>query len=419
LRSDSNTIDSPDETGATTFRYRPTVTPNRGTRVNAFKGSIARLAFTLTLATLLSPISATCKPQDSKTRSLNADSRARVRQAIAAVGLVMVRRRDEPAGSALRPRGSAVIVRGNGTVVTNYHVILDDRSKQLYDDVYLALTVDGVPSSLPSRRYRLVPVVISKEYDLALLRAVADGDGNPIADSFVFPAVEIGDSQNLQLLEDLTVIGFPEKGGSTVTVNSGVVEGKDVLGNWIKTDARVIHGNSGGAAVNADGKLIGIPTKVVADVQPVDRNGDGFPDAYRTYGAVGFLRPSHLVAELLAQLGERKPDPNVPAAAPAVVSPPTARILKGSVKSSVDGKPVAGALIGLVPVGSTTISEANLLTWGSTNTEGVFTLGKPVPPGKYSLRVRAFGYDSYAQDISVDEVSASLDIQLTRTEKKR
>ena len=82
------------------------------------------------------------------------------------------------------------------------------------------------------------------------------------------PAIEIADSRSVRELDDLAIIGYPEKGGSTVTVNLGTVEGKDILENWIKTDARLIHGNSGGAAVNSRGKLIGIPTKVVVDRQP-------------------------------------------------------------------------------------------------------------------------------------------------------
>jgi S1-C subfamily serine protease len=136
-------------------------------------------------------------------------------------------------------------------------------------------------------------------------------------------------------------------------VNRGVVEGKDILGNWIKTDARVIHGNSGGAAVNSEGRLIGIPTKVVADDQPVDTNGDGFPDNYRRYGAVGFLRPSHLVAELLAKL-ESSGENNVSTYSPRQMDTAALITVRGMVKSSANGKPIAGALVGLVPLGERT-----------------------------------------------------------------
>src|SRR5205085_11991485 len=128
------------------------------------------------------------------------------------------------------------------------------------------------------------PLVVNRQQDLALLRIRAI---NSITKTQPFPALEIGDSEAVRLLDDLVIIGYPEKGGASVTLSTGVIEGRDRLGNWIKTDARVIHGNSGGAAVSPEGKLIGIPTKVEADVQEIDQDGDGFPDARRTYGAVG------------------------------------------------------------------------------------------------------------------------------------
>jgi len=38
-------------------------------------------------------------------------------------------------------------------------------------------------------RYRPNPALISKEYDLALMRIESDASGNPVKSSFVFPAL--------------------------------------------------------------------------------------------------------------------------------------------------------------------------------------------------------------------------------------
>jgi S1-C subfamily serine protease len=119
--------------------------------------------------------------------------------------------------------------------VTNYHVINNPRTARSYDEIFVSLSTDGETASA-SARYRLKPLLINKELDLVLLRAVSDAEGNPIPRSFTFPSLEIGDSRRIRVLEDLFIIGFPEKGGSTMTVNRGVVEGKDILSNWIKTD---------------------------------------------------------------------------------------------------------------------------------------------------------------------------------------
>ena len=341
-----------------------------------------------------------------------------VRQAVAAVGLIFIREDAGPAGRRARPRGSAVLVRSDGVVVTNHHVILDNRTRKIYPNIFFSLAKEGVATDSPSNLYRLRPAVINREKDLALLRIEADSEGNPLPDSLVFPTIEIGDSRAIGLLDDLIIIGFPEKGGSSITLSQGTVQGQDVLENWIKTDARVIHGNSGGAAVDSEGKLIGIPTKVVADSQPIDSDGDGFPDAVRQYGAVGFLRPSHLVAAMLAQLGPEASD--VSREMNVVKVMPATRSIKvsGIIKAAASGKPIAGARIGLVPLGSKTVTESNLLTWGGTNAEGKFALNKPVPPGRYTIRASALGYEAYMGDVEIDPKGEPVVIELRPSSRK-
>ena len=304
-----------------------------------------------------------------------------------------------------------MVVRSDGVLVTNYHVISNPRTGRAYDEIFLNLSSDG-DTDLSPTRYRLKLALISKEFDLALLRVVSDAGGNPLPDPLNLPSIALGDSRKIKVLEDLFIIGFPEKGGSTITVNRGVVEGKDILANWIKTDARVIHGNSGGAAVSSDGRLIGIPTKVVADEQPVDRNGDGFPDDSRRYGAVGFLRPAHLVAEMIAQLGEAVSTNAAAPTGPRLVQPSTLITVRGVVRSG--GKSVAGALVGLLPLGEKNVTESTLLTWGSTNAEGAFKLNKPVPPGRYTLKAKALANQPYSSEVEIGPENSALIVEMRR-----
>lgn len=376
----------------------------------------ARLFVALSCTTLVTTLSLSYAVGQSqptrKPETISPEARAHIRQAISAVGLILIRNANDSESQQPKPRGSGVVVRSDGLIATNYHVIFDSRSNRLYEDIFFSLAEDGTATE--AQRYRLKAALINKEMDLALLKVQSETDD----DSTVFPAVEIGDSQSVQLLDDLTIIGFPEKGGPTITISPGVVEGKDRLHNWIKTNARVMHGNSGGAAVTNDGKLIGIPTKVLADTQPIDTNGDGYPDANKVYGKVAFLRPSHLIAEMIAKLGSHASNNALAAPSPVMMDSPQMFSVRGVVRSSAGGKPVAGARVGLVQIGTQSVTPQNLLTWGGTNADGEFTLNKAVPPGKYTLKARAIGYVAYSLDIEVVQTKDQLIIELQPSEKK-
>jgi S1-C subfamily serine protease len=388
----------------------------RSNRLPAPAPSLApRLAGLGTL--LLMPLVAAClssaqeAARSAGSRALaSQEARERVRKVIPAVGLVLVRH-GASADAELRPRGSAVVVRRDGLVATNLHVIARDKTDRLYEDIFLSFAVEpGAAATSAPRRYRLKPVIINEARDLALLRVVPEEGQEPPS----FTPVELGDAQKLELLDDIVIIGFPEKGGTTVTVNTGVVEGKDALDEWVKTDARLIHGNSGGAAVNGEGKLIGIPTKVVVD-----------SDGKHSYGAVGYLRPAHLVAAMVSRYQEAEQKtvaqvrPEVTTAAPAPSLSPNAGpapksgplvTVRGVVKAA-DGTPVAGARVGLLRVGQE-VSAQSLITWGGSNAEGRFELEKPVPPGRYTLRAKAIGYEAFSLDVEIGAGAEPVVIEL-------
>jgi hypothetical protein len=150
----------------------------------------------------------------------------------------------------------------------------------------------------------------------------------------------------------------------------------------------------------------------LSDEQGIDKDGDGFPDDYRRYGAVGFLRPSHLAAEMLEQLDNQTVKSQTPQAAPTMIESSTLISVRGSVKSAVGGKPITGAMVGLVPLGETSITENTLLTWASTNADGEFTLNRPVPPGRYTLKAKALARQPYTLDIQVGPGSPPLVIEM-------
>src|SRR5581483_12431052 len=105
-------------------------------------------------------------------------ARLRVRRAVEAVGLIFVRNTSD--NPRPRPRGSGVVIRSDGVLVTNFHVISDTQSKRVFDELYLALGDDAATTGQP--QYRLDPLIVNREYDLALLRVRADNStARPLA----------------------------------------------------------------------------------------------------------------------------------------------------------------------------------------------------------------------------------------------
>ncbi len=336
----------------------------------------------------------------------------KVREAINSIGLVLVR---DNSKEKLRPRGSGVVVRGNAIIATNYHVIQNSQTGELYPEIFFELNKNDSKGDI--ERYRLITVIINKEQDLALLQVVKENKDEKDQALISLPTITI-ENNPVELLDDIVIIGYPEKGGKSVTVNTGIVEGKDLLEEWIKTDARLIRGNSGGAAVNGNGKLIGIPTKILVDSQEVDKDGDGFPDITQSYGAVGFLRPAHLIISMLEQLDKNSlasNNPNPPPNTIQQVVPVNLVTVQGIViKLGTDNEPIAGARIGLIPAETDEVTPKNLLCWGGSNADGWFELNKAVPPGKYCLKVKAFGFEPYTQIIEIKEEQEIILVKLSR-----
>jgi hypothetical protein len=214
--------------------------------------------------------------------------------------------------------GSGTIVSSDGLIVTNAHVV-DDRTDE-YLELGVALT-EGTDTP-PEPTYLAEIAAVDYALDLAVVRIVSDLDG-AAADASL-PTVPIGDSDAVEIGDNVRILGYPGIGGETITFTQGTVSGftaqRDVDERaWIKTDATISGGNSGGLAANAAGEIIGIPTIAGSgadDDEPVDcrfvvdTNRDGSIDELDTCvpvgGLINGLRPVALALPLIeaAEAGE-------------------------------------------------------------------------------------------------------------------
>ncbi len=174
--------------------------------------------------------------------------------------------------------GSGVLISDNGYIITNNHVVRNERGEDA-DEVLVRLN-DG--SELEADIVGRDPLT-----DIAILKIEAEG----------LPAIQIADSDNIEVGDVVFAIGNPMEVGLTVT--QGIISatdrrigiyGEDGYESFIQTDASINPGNSGGALIDSRGRLIGVNSAILS------RSGGSI--------GIGFAIPSNLVTSIARQLVE-------------------------------------------------------------------------------------------------------------------
>ena len=139
--------------------------------------------------------------------------------------------------------GSGVIVSASGYILTNNHVV------ESADEIEVILN--------DSRHARAKVIGTDPDSDLAVLKIELEH----------LPVIVLGNSDAIQVGDQVLAIGNPFGVGQTVT--GGIVSalGRNQLGintfeNFIQTDAAINPGNSGGALVDTNGNLLGINSAI-------------------------------------------------------------------------------------------------------------------------------------------------------------
>lgn len=151
-------------------------------------------------------------------------------------------------------QGSGIIISQDGYILTNNHIINSTDSSVYYEvskatKVYVYLYNDTTP-------YEANIIGTDEQTDLAVIKIEKNG----------LTAAELGDSNSVKIGEFAMAIGNPL--GMQSSVTSGIISAvnRTVTGEngntytLIQTDAAINSGNSGGALVNSEGKVIGINT---------------------------------------------------------------------------------------------------------------------------------------------------------------
>lgn len=170
-------------------------------------------------------------------------------------------------------QGSGIILTSDGYVVTNAHVIGNSKTTYLLQVV----TSDG-------KSYNAGVVGYDSRTDIAVLK---------MDDAKDLKAATFGDSEKIELGEDIIVVGNPGGLDYQNSITKGIVSAVDrkmsstSLVKYIQTDAAINPGNSGGPIVNLYGQVVGIATaKIVSE----------------KYEGMGFAIPSATAKDIIDTL---------------------------------------------------------------------------------------------------------------------
>lgn len=150
--------------------------------------------------------------------------------------------------------GSGIIISEDGYILTNNHIVSTSSSESYYQ----VSEANKVTVTLFNDKTEYEGTIVGKdeETDLAVIKIDKTG----------LTKSEFADSDSVKIGEFAMAVGSPLGMESTVTtgivsaVNREVTDSDGKNYTLIQTDAAINSGNSGGALVNSEGKVIGINT---------------------------------------------------------------------------------------------------------------------------------------------------------------
>ena len=156
--------------------------------------------------------------------------------------------------SVASAEGSGIIISEDGYILTNNHVVSSSES----DSYYQVSEATKVTVTLfnDETEYEAKIVGTDDQTDLAVIKIEKTG----------LTKAEFADSDSIKVGEFAMAVGSPLGLQSTITcgvisaVNRNVTDSDGKTYNLIQTDAAINAGNSGGALVNSEGKVVGVNT---------------------------------------------------------------------------------------------------------------------------------------------------------------
>lgn len=161
---------------------------------------------------------------------------------------------NQPQSSTASASGSGIIISDDGYILTNNHIVATSSTESYYQ----VSDANKITVTLFNDKNEYEAKIIGKDEqtDLAVIKIDKTG----------LSKAEFADSDNIKVGEFAMAVGNPLGMQSSITcgvisaVNREVTDSDGKKFTLIQTDAAINSGNSGGALVNSEGKVVGINT---------------------------------------------------------------------------------------------------------------------------------------------------------------
>lgn len=299
--------------------------------------------------------------------------------------------------------GSGTIVNNDGYILTNFHCV-GEKGRLYNSEGYVAIAItDDIKKNIQPQYIAQYRSGV-ENLDLAVVKIVSDLNWNMVStkDLNLMPAT-LSNSDNVELGDEINILGYPGVGGETITFTAGRVSGfidddDDSVIDWIKTDAVVNHGNSGGTAINQNGEMIGVPTAKI-----LGQDND----------IMFYLKPINQAIKVLEDAIAQGDDPKLPAPTgpiPGTEDPIYAEgiSISGRVVDAYTMMPIPGAAFVFLSEGVTINDFVNnpqdsmILSYAETDRNGLFICDYIPNGASYAVLVLADGYLPITEDNAIE-----------------
>lgn len=246
---------------------------------------------------------------------------------------------------------------GDGLIVTNFHCIgcIDDCEKenmvvgQWYHSkgwVGIAPTLNAKELPLPTYVARVISG--NADLDIAVLRIfrMFQDEKAPLPNPIPIPAVNLGDSDKVDIGDTIHAVGYPGVGGDTITYTEGKIagfldtvlpRGKDQLDTF-KITADTNPGNSGGLLMDDQGNQIGITygARIIRDAKTMEKIAE-FNEARMINIAVPYINQAKQLENITSGQNPQLPPSNQTITPPLTQTPSFGTIRFGT-EWFTDGK---------------------------------------------------------------------------------